>query len=128
MLTIAVINNLVVFFWRGTWTALDLLLYPDDLEISAIVSLGVACCFAVILYATQFKIAAICRRVEKCECSFVNFGFYQQYIQNILTYIKRTREYFSLVCLGLISGNDNKLKDSYMDGICTHFSIVLKSL
>ena len=67
MLTIVVINNLIVFFWRGTWTALDLLLYPDDFELSAIVSLGVACCLTVILYVTQFKIAAICRRVEKCK-------------------------------------------------------------
>ena len=78
MLTIAVINNLVVFFWRGTWTALDLLLYPDDTEQSAIVSLGVACCVAVILYVTQFHIAAICRRVEKCKWWFVTFDFCQQ--------------------------------------------------
>ena len=59
------IQNCNVTFWRGTWTALDLLLFPDDFELSAIVSLGVACCLAVIFYVTQFHIAVICKYVDK---------------------------------------------------------------
>ena len=65
LLTITVIQNCNVSFWRGTWSALDLLLYPDDFELSALVSLGVACALAVILYVTQFKIATICKHVQK---------------------------------------------------------------
>ena len=75
VLTIVIIHNLLVFFWRGTWTAMDLLLYPDDFKHSAIVSLGVGCCLAVLLYVFQFKVASVCKKVDKCKKSLLEVFF-----------------------------------------------------
>lgn len=53
LLTVFVVHQLVVFYWRGTWLVLDVYLFPDDKPLSAVVCLAVGYALQSLLCIAQ---------------------------------------------------------------------------
>ena len=53
LLTVCVIHQLVVFYWRGAWNVLDIYLYPDNRIMSAVISLAASYVLQLILCIVQ---------------------------------------------------------------------------
>ena len=71
--TVAVVNSVNVVFWRCVWELQDLIILPDNLEISVIVSLVVGYVLTYLCYLLQYPLDALFRilRNEKGHCFFV---------------------------------------------------------
>jgi len=83
LLTVFVIHQLVVFYWRGAWLVLDFYLFPEDQLRSAVACLAIGYVFQLLLCIAQPFLnvlylkttsASLCRRwiLETIEYFFVN--------------------------------------------------------
>lgn len=60
LLTVFVIHQLVVFYWRGVWEIFDVHLLPDNRHMSAIICLIIAYTLQVLLCLMQAAANALC--------------------------------------------------------------------
>jgi len=61
LLTVCIIHQLVVFYWRGVWEILDVQLLPNDSHSSAIVCVIIACVLQLFVCLVELPANAICR-------------------------------------------------------------------
>ncbi|XP_046609675.1 uncharacterized protein LOC124300069 isoform X2 [Neodiprion virginianus] len=62
--SVGVVGTLVVFVWRGVWASLDLYLFPDNAEYSAVGSVVIGYTFVVITFSLQPIMCCICDRLK----------------------------------------------------------------
>jgi len=61
LLTVCVIHQLVVFYWRGVWEIFDVHLLPDDSRMSAIICLIIAYALQSLVCAIELAANYLCR-------------------------------------------------------------------
>ncbi|XP_060078891.1 uncharacterized protein LOC132558362 [Ylistrum balloti] len=64
-LTVIFINNLVVFFWRGIWTLLDLYLVPDSVIVSGAYSFIISFSLAIPVLLSQHGVQRLSQYLHK---------------------------------------------------------------
>ncbi|XP_069117795.1 uncharacterized protein [Argopecten irradians] len=64
-LTVFGINNLVVFFWRGSWSLLDLFLFPDSITVSGAYSFIISFCLALPVLLGQHGVQRLSQYFHK---------------------------------------------------------------
>ncbi|KAJ6646417.1 hypothetical protein Bhyg_01628 [Pseudolycoriella hygida] len=62
--SVLVIGTLVVFVWRGTWVMCDLIIYPDDLRMTAWGSLVIGYGIVALTFAMQSLMRWACDRLK----------------------------------------------------------------
>ncbi|OWF38371.1 hypothetical protein KP79_PYT10752 [Mizuhopecten yessoensis] len=64
-LTVFFINNLVVVFWRGTWSLLDLYLVPDSITVSGAYSFIISFSLAILILLGQHSVQRLSQYLHK---------------------------------------------------------------
>nr|XP_034172936.1 uncharacterized protein LOC117600938 isoform X1 [Osmia lignaria] len=62
--SVGVVGTLVVFVWRGVWMLLDLYLFPEDREYSAIGSLAIGYGIVTVTFSLQPLMRHVCARLQ----------------------------------------------------------------
>ena len=61
LLTVCIIHQLVVFYWRGVWEIFDVQLLPDDLHTSAVICLIIAYTLQSVVCLMEAAANGLCR-------------------------------------------------------------------
>ena len=79
LLTVFIIHQLVVFYWRGVWNVLEVHLLPDDSHTSAIICLIISYNLQLLVCLTEALANFLCRstrsKIVRCAVDMVIFFF-----------------------------------------------------
>ena len=73
-LTVTVVHSMNITFWRGTWTLLDLSLYPDDFQRSAWSCLGIGVGFTILAYLLQLIVYPASKQLDRQVHILIEFN------------------------------------------------------
>ncbi|CAK9830948.1 hypothetical protein ANTRET_LOCUS8028 [Anthophora retusa] len=73
--SVGVVGTLVVFVWRGVWILVDIYLFPEDREYSAIGSLAIGYVIVTVTFSLQPLMRYVCARLQGLARLIVADGF-----------------------------------------------------
>ncbi|XP_067010130.2 uncharacterized protein fusl [Anabrus simplex] len=62
--SVTVVGSLVVFVWRGSWTLLDIYIYPNHHDWSAWASLAIGYSIIILIFSIQKPMKILCARLK----------------------------------------------------------------
>ncbi|XP_078049072.1 uncharacterized protein LOC144476245 [Augochlora pura] len=100
--SVGVVGTLVVFVWRGVWILVDIYLFPDDPEYSAIGSLAIGYVIVTVTYCLQPLMKYVCGRLRGLARLIAADGFL---LLSFLGTVNVWRAIWNLLDLWLIPSN-----------------------
>ncbi|XP_076658883.1 uncharacterized protein LOC143362521 isoform X1 [Halictus rubicundus] len=100
--SVGVVGTLVVFVWRGVWILVDLFLFPDDREYSAIGSLAIGYVIVTVTFCLQPLMRYVCARLQGLARLIVADGFL---LLSFLGTVNVWRGIWNLLDLWLVPNN-----------------------